>query len=179
MSQTLIEKLYKDNIGLSEYLLGKGEVTFQSQLDDNFKKILLIAAASNLEQKLTEILIDFAKNASKGCQPLLAFIQNKAIKRQYHTFFDWQDKRASVFFGLFGGELKEKIDKDISNNNELDKGIKAFMEIGHWRNQIIHGDYAAFYLDKTAKEVFDLYESSLEFISYMSDILSDSIPRSD
>lgn len=174
MLTTLVEKLYKDNKALSEYLTTQGEISFQSQVDDNFTKVLLLAAASNLEYQLTNILNGFVIKASYNCQPLISFVQKKAIIRQYHTYFDWRDGSANPFFSLFGEVLSKQIKTDRANKN-LDDGIKSFMEIGVLRNTMVHEDFVSFTLNKTADEVFNLYEKSLTFISYLSDTLMKSI----
>jgi len=175
MSLQLIEKLYEDNKDLSNFLFEKHEISFQSQLDDNFKKVLLVAAGSNLEHQITDILTEFTKKASNDCRSLISFVQNKAISHQYHTYFGWRDNTANPFFGLFGEDLKGEIISDRSSDRDLDNGIDAFMEIGILRNKLVHEDFVSFILDKTAAEVFELYILSLKFISYLSDKLSKSI----
>ncbi len=177
MSMRLIQKLYQDNKDLSAYLAGKGEISFQSQLDDNFKKVLLLAAASSLERQVTEILIDFASKASNNCTPLISFVQNKAIHRKYHEFFDWKNRSANSFFGLFGTDLKQRMISEVSAQDDLDKGKKAFLEIGDLRNNMVHEDYVSFPLDKTADEVFQMYLLSQTFVTYLSNTLLNSVPK--
>ena len=96
-----IEDMYLENKNLLEYLEINGQVSFKSQTDNTFKKVLLLACASNLEYQVTEIITTFAKEASNNCEALL-FVKNKAITRQYHTFFNWENNNANQFFGYFG-----------------------------------------------------------------------------
>jgi hypothetical protein len=168
MSISLIEKIYKDNRSLSEYLLTKGEVSFKSDLDDTFKKVLLLSTASFLETQLTELLITFASKATKACFPLSSFVENKAIKRQYHTYFNWEESNANHFFGLFGKEFMTQVKTDIHNNQDLDNAIKAFIEIGNERNKMVHENFASYTLAKTAEEVYILFNQSQKFITYLS-----------
>ena len=97
MTDYLIEKLYSDNKALSEYLLRQGELSFRADVDNNFKKVLLLAVASYLEKQITEILTNFSSKASDGCDPLVCFVENKAIKRQYYTYFNWEAKNVNNF----------------------------------------------------------------------------------
>ena len=56
--------------------------------------------------------------------------------------------------------MKEK----IRGNRELDDAIRAFLEIGNIRNELVHGNYADFQLSKTADEVYGLYRAATEFV---------------
>jgi len=167
MADYLIEKLYSDNKALSDYLLSQGQLSFRADVDNNFKKVLLLAVASYLEQQVTEILTDFSSQASSNCDPLVNFVQNKAIKRQYHTYFDWESKNVNSFLGLFGDTFKTQCLSEISADGNLNDGIRAFLEIGSQRNYLVHENYAAYYLEKTADEVFELYKKSQGFIEYL------------
>ena len=177
MSLKIIEKLHTDNKNLSQYLLERGEISFQTQLDDNFKKVLLLSAASNLEHQITEIITEFAKKASGNCSSLVSFIKNKAISRQFHTYFNWERNNANQFFGLFGTELSEQMKNDVSSQNDLEKSVKAFLEIGDLRNTMVHEDFVSFNFNKTAEEVFQLYVNSQSFVKYLSEKLISSIPQ--
>lgn len=167
MADYLIEKLYSDNKALSDYLLSQGQLSFWADVDNNFKKVLLLAVASYLEKQITEILTDFSSQASSNCDPLVNFVQNKAIKKQYHTFFNWETKNVNNFLGLFGDSFKAQCVSDINTDNNLNDGVKAFLEIGSQRNYLVHENYAAYYLEKTSDEIFELYKKSQAFIDYL------------
>lgn len=175
MSVPLVEKLYRDNTDLSAYLLAEGEVSFKSQVDDGFKKVLLLAAASNLEYSLTAILLNFSKTASRDCQPLISFVQNKAISRQFHTYFTWERSNANSFFGLFGELLRDQMKADVSSDVNLDYAVRAFLELGNARNTMVHEDYASFYLDKTHEEIYQLYVKAQAFLRYVEGKLAEAV----
>lgn len=177
MSLVIIDKLYKDNQELTEYLQRKGEISFKSQFDDTFKKVLLLACASNLEHQVNTILAEYAEKATNHCVPLVSFIKNKAITRQFHTYFDWKGTNANQFFGLFGDEMGTQIKSHTSSNEVLSQGIRAFLEIGNLRNTMVHEDYISFYLDKTAEEVYSLYIKSQAFITYLETTLFATLPN--
>jgi hypothetical protein len=175
MSHLLIQKIYTGNTTLSDYLQSKGEISFKTDVDDTYKKVLLIAVASYLETQITEILLAYCSKATKNCKPLVSFIENKAIRRQYHTFFKWEDRSANQFFGLFGKEFFTQVKSDVSAKVELEEAVKAFLEIGDERNKMVHEDYASYRLEKTAEEVFKLYEKSQLFVTYLDNMLISSV----
>ena len=168
----LLSQLYEDSRALSGYLLSQREVSFRSQFDDSFKKVLLLAAASNLEYQVVNILTSFVTAASHNCEPLISFVDKAAIRRRYHTYFDWESRSANKFFNLFGDNVATQIKRDRESDASLDSSVRAFMELGSIRNDLVHNDYASFTLGKTTDEVFELYEASLVFMSYLSDTLA-------
>lgn len=50
------------------------------------------------------------ETSKKTCPlPIAEFIRNKAIERQYHTYFNWKENKATSingFWGLWGDEFK-------------------------------------------------------------------------
>jgi hypothetical protein len=76
VAATGIEKPYFENRDLLDYLQQNKQVSFRSQLDDTFKKVLLLACASNLEHQVTDILTEFAATASNNCTPLVLNCEN-------------------------------------------------------------------------------------------------------
>ena len=42
--------------------------------------------------------------------------------------------------------------------------IKAFLELGDGRNRLAHQNFAAFAMEKTADEIFSLYQDAMPFI---------------
>ena len=93
-------------------------------------------------------------------------MKNKAIARQYRTFFNWDAKNANTFFGLFGIEFKEHINSIIKEKEEISNYIKAFLEIGRERNRLVHQDFGNFSLEKTTEEIYELYKEAANFILF-------------
>ncbi len=46
MGETIVDRIYKDNLELLEYLNQRKEIFFASQFDGTFKKSLLLSSAS-------------------------------------------------------------------------------------------------------------------------------------
>jgi hypothetical protein len=159
---TIIDQLYESNEMLLSYLRENGEYSLLYNEESSFPKVLLLAVASYFEEEVKQILLDFFQEQTTP--PLFHFVKNKAIKRQYHTFFSWDAANANQFFGLFGEQFKNLMIAEVMNNDDLNKAIRAFMEIGKTRNALVHENFASYPLQKTAKEIYDLYQQALLFI---------------
>jgi hypothetical protein len=134
-------------------------------------KIVLLAAASYLEVEVQRIVMEFYEEVTTTHPEAVAFVRNKAIKRQYHTYFAWDDGRANGFFGLFGDTCLNHYKSLLRTDQELAQNVKDFCLLGSLRNQLVHGNYAAFNLDKTAEEVYGLYLSAAQFVDRLPAII--------
>lgn len=164
MEKTVIDKLYNEFKELLSFLEEGREMSFVNIIDGNLRKTLLMAAASHFEDRFKSIIENFAKEASDNNALLIEFVKNKAISRQYHTYFDWKSRNANKFFALFGKTFKSQMESQIENDDELDKAVKAFIEIGSERNRLVHDDFGAFPIEKTTKEIYELYQNASIFI---------------
>lgn len=167
----LFDTFIKDYREIKELLLQQAELSFQTTIDTHFRKILLISCASYHETYLQEVLTQFLQNATKD-ERIIAFGQAKGIKRQYHTYFTWDDNgkipnNINSFLGLFGTNFKDKVSKEIASNEELKAGMKAFLEIGNLRNQLAHQNLLSFNFQKTFDELIGLNEKALFFLEYL------------
>ena len=162
-----VERLHKDHHEIVSYFEEKGEISFQSAADENFRKSILLAAASYFEDRISEDLLEFFDATSN--QLAVEIIRSKAIKRQYHTLFDWNAKNANQFFALFGNSFKSFMVKKVKDDDELNTAIKAFLELGLERNRLVHQNFGTFTLEKTADEIYKLYKQALVFVDVIPD----------
>jgi len=167
MPDTIIDKIYEDYLVLLNHLEINKEISLRNDADNNFKKVLILSIASFFEHKITEVLLEFINKKSNSNYLIYSFTKKKAIDRQYHTYFDWKNKNANPFFALFGDDFKKTIEIDMKENSTLKKSVKDFLEIGSIRNQLVHENFANYSLDKTAKEIYDLYGSAIIFVDYL------------
>ncbi|HEV2520005.1 MAG TPA: HEPN domain-containing protein [Thermoplasmata archaeon] len=144
-------------------LKDRGDLSLLNSAEDTFRKSLLLTAASWFEHLITRSIVDAAAQASNNCVPVVNFVQNKGIRRQFHTFFNWEAKNGSQFFGLFGPEFAEKMKLLLAADEQLRTALEAFIEIGAERNRMIHGNYGVYSLDKTTEEVYGLYRTAAVF----------------
>lgn len=164
MSTNVVDSLYRDNKELLDFLQRSGEVSFQIEVDGNFRKILLLSAASYFESVIRDTLIEFFREKTNQSDLVVSFLEKKAIERQYHTLFNWPGNNANSFFSLFGEGFKEFMKDEVKNNKKLDDSIKAFLKIGDSRNQLVHQNFANFVLESTAEDIYQLYLLAIFFI---------------
>ena len=164
MAETVVDRLYRDFNDLVAYLDKAQEISLRSAVDENFRKVLLLAAASYFERQITDELLAFVKEKANGNVPTISFVRNKAISRQYHTFFDWSQTSANQFFSLFGDGFKKYMQERVDTDDQLQRGVKAFLEIGRERNRLVHQDFASFTLEKTANEIYENYQYARVFV---------------
>jgi len=171
MAQTIVDRLYDDFYELSKLLNQSNEISLISSAEENFKKSLLLSAASYFEKRLSDCVVEFTCEVAGEQHIITSLIKNKAIKRQYHTWFKWDDKNANSFFALFGSEFSQLAKSAVKTNNALDDAIKAFLELGNDRNRLVHQDFGNFTLEKTTLEIYELYKSAMLFLDWIPQYL--------
>lgn len=174
---TIIDKMYADHKALHDLLTSQRETSLASDADSKLKKVLLVSAASYFEHEITTALVDFVAATSENHPSLLALVKAKAVSRQYHTYFQWDGKNANSFFGLFGEEFLAESKANVKAQEGLEDSIRAFLEIGLNRNQMMHENFATFPMDKTAEEVYELYKQAHLFIDYIRRRLGEASKR--
>lgn len=174
MGETIVDRIYKDNLELLEYLNKKKEISFASQFDVTFKKSLLLSSASFFEEEICKIVQAFVERKTSNDKCITSLVKRKVIERQYHTYFEWDGKNANKFFGLFGEDFKNQLVQKIKKEPRLDIALKAFLELGNMRNCLVHQNFANYTIDKTAKEVYDLYQEAMIFVQWLSDNFDNS-----
>jgi hypothetical protein len=174
MSDSVIDRIYQEHNKLREYLSAVKEPSFLADADTQFRKVLLLAAASYFEGRLRSSLIDYFTEKAQNDQQTMAFLKAKGIERQYHTYFKWDGANANQFFGLFGTGYKDFMVQRIRNDATLGDAVKAFIELGALRNDLVHRDFATFPLEKTVDEIYALYERALLFVDSVGPTLREA-----
>jgi len=169
--ETVIDKLYHDYKGLLDRIRQvDGTAPYVPIVEDNFKKALLLAAASHFEHQITRSLESFVEEQSKSDQ-FTEFVKNRAIERQYFSYFNWDAKNANKFFALFGDGFLSYMESRVRDDEHLERSVIAFLAIGKKRNDLVHNDYASFPLEMTADEIYELYGKAREFTDSIPDLL--------
>ena len=164
MPPTVVDRLHENFADLLAVLDEAGEVSLRAVADENFRKSLLLAAASYFERRMTETVLAFVEAATNRNVLVTALVRNKAVSRQYHTWFQWGTNNANSFFGLFGNDFRDFMKQRIKDDAQLDDSVRAFLELGGERNRLVHEDFGAFPLEKTTKEIHALYCRALHFV---------------
>lgn len=166
-----INRLYTEYSQNHQYLMESGQVSFAIDYKSQYSKIMLLSAASYFESKVIKIITRFL-NADQ-CPIRGGFLEKKALKRQYHTLFNWDQTNANQFFGLFGDDFKEYVKKQLDRDDSLKGAIKDFMELGSYRNKLVHDNYATFNLPLTAEDVKLKFDNADEFVSRIEQLVED------
>ena len=164
-----IEELWMDHRDLVTYLQYGNQLQLQSRVEDAFSKTLIVAAASYFEVRLTQSIVELYYESTQGAGALAQFVKKEAIGRRFAQLFKWDNEgksaqNANSFYRSFGADFKEYMVRKVRNDKRLDDSVKAFLEIGNLRNQMVHGNYADFQLNKTVDEVFNLYKNATTFV---------------
>ena len=169
----LMASLKADHDALLDLLL-RSEPSLAVVMEGSLAKVLLIAAASEVESELQHLLIVYYEELVHPNTIAVEFVRNKAISHQYYSYFDWSVPNANKFFGLFGPEFRTAMKALVRENSRLDQAIRNFLELGSLRNQLVHQNYATVTLPKTADEIFALYEGACHFLSELPGLLRES-----
>lgn len=163
---TPVDRIYGEFVALKKHLDAQGEVSLSSSADENYRKALILSAASYFETRVCDDIQKYVEDVCEIGTLVPDLVKNKAINnRLYFTFFDWnKGTNANQFFAIFGDAFKKRMIQEVTDNNQLQLSIKAFLEVGRDRNRLVHQNFASFVLEKTAAEIFELYERALYFV---------------
>jgi RiboL-PSP-HEPN len=166
---TAVKTFYKRQSELIQHLLEAKELSFAQDAEQMLQKNLPLAAASFLEERVCALLLEFVDVRTGGCIELRSLVEIKAVKRQYHSLFEWdQPNGFNKFFSLFGPEFKNAVITEIAEDPGLRRAAREFIEIGSLRNKIVHQNYATFVVDKSADEIFMLFEGAIQFVGFLA-----------
>jgi hypothetical protein len=167
MPSPIIERLYNDNKLLITKLLADGEISLVANTDDILRKTLLMSAASYFEDTICKAIVDYVSEITDNDSAVISLVKVKAIERQYHTYFNWDASNANSFFGHFGEKYKLYAKEFVEKDPDLKESIRAFLELGSLRNQLVHQNYSIFPLEKTADEIYHLYTIAIRFVEFI------------
>jgi len=167
-----IELLIQRHEEIHKFLIDHEEITLADNSDAEFRKVLILSIASYFEYLITEAIRDLAEKSSPT--PVFELVKAKAISRQYHTYFAWNEgKNINSFTKLFGESFKQKINEEIKKRDLAD-GRELFLELGQRRNLLVHENFAAASVSWTVEEIKIKYEKALKFVLFLSAELRNS-----
>ncbi|EHR1009670.1 hypothetical protein KS883_003194 [Vibrio parahaemolyticus] len=166
-----INRIYSEYTENYQYLIDNGQVSIAMDYKSQYSKIMLLSAASYFESKVIRIVTGFLN--ADSCPLRAGFLEKKALKRQYHTLFNWDQQNANQFFGLFGDQFKAFVKIKINGDQELKEAIEDFMILGSYRNQLVHDNYATFRLPLTAENVKEKFDNADKFVSNIETLVTE------
>lgn len=167
MGREYIDKFYDDHVALGNFLLEKNEVSFANEAGNNFRRSLVLAIASFFEHEISETIRQMPAHHAAGNTMLTALIEAKAVSRQYHAYFDWDNLSANKFFGSFGDDCKAAFQAKTKADTAFKASVTAFLELGQTRNRLVHRNYVQFDVDKTAEDIYAQFKLALLFLDYI------------
>ena len=170
MYSAKIKTLHDEYTELIEFCQTNNQVSFAMYINDIYRKSLILSSASFFEFAITKAIHNFASKVSRQNVEIVAFIDNKAIKRQYHTFFNWDSSNANQFWGLFGDDFKVKARNKIKEQN-LKEAESAFISLGQARNQLVHQNFVEAQINDTFEEIYNKYTKACDFVELIVQLL--------
>jgi hypothetical protein len=165
-----IKSMYKEYLKFSEYLRNNGQVSYLTVFDTHIRKSIIVSSASYLESQVQIVILEILEH-NLANDALKSFVKNKAVERQYHTYFNWKqnsvNKNINQFLGLFGEEFKLNMLKKIKEQGQLQDSINAFIEIGALRNLLVHENFVEFTVEKTPQELYEMFEKAELLIDFL------------
>ena len=175
-----IDELWSDHRELVTYLQADNQLQLISRVEETFSKTLMIAAASYFEVQLTQAIVRLYIESTQGAEVLAQFVRKQAIGRRFAQLFQWGNetrsgRNANSFYSLFGADFGDYMKMKVQGDQNLDDSVKAFLEIGNLRNQMVHGNYADFQLNKTVDDVYGLYQVATKFVDEFPDAIREFV----
>lgn len=157
------------------FLRGQGQESYAIAVERELAKLFVLSAASFFEARIVEHITHLTESLQD--ERVTTFVRIRAIKRQYHTYFDWGNRRLGPFQTMFGDKVFDDL-KKLRGRPEFDAGQDAFLEIGQARNMLVHGNFASQSLSGTVDEWIEKYKSALAFLDFVGSLLSPAAGKS-
>lgn len=167
MYTNVVDRLHGEFSDLREFLLGAADgVAFLPVVEGFLPRTMLLAVASYFESRLSDEVERLAAEEVGEGHVLTWLVRKKAVGRQYHTWFSWDARNVNSFLSMFGPDFKEEAARLIAEDEHLEKSVRDFLEIGRERNRLVHENFGDAPLEKTAADVYGLYESARVFVDW-------------
>jgi hypothetical protein len=167
VESAVIDQFYEGQAEVIKYLVDQNEISFSSLISDLSRKSLVLAMASYLETVVCDIVREVVGRRSRGDEIVKSLIEQKAIKRQYHTYFNWEGNNANIFFALFGDNFSTRVKAKVAANADLNEAIRSFLQIGNIRNLLVHNNYLSYPVDASREELLQKFQQAVRFIEFL------------
>ena len=160
---------FKEYTEIHTLLVESGRADLSISYSNTFAKTFTLLCCSYFESEITRILKTFIENNSlhSGVKELLI---RKALKRQYHTLFDWNTESIEHFLGLFGDDFRKDVKNRLRDNDAVVNAIKNFMRLGKYRNEITHQNIISYTYDQTPSDVLYMFKNALNMLEFFEEI---------
>lgn len=167
----MIAEGIEDAKKIKEILFDSSELSLGVAFEGIMQKYFALSVSSSFEHRIVNAILKYAELHSDKMKYNYNLIRTKAVKRQYHTYFNWEQKNANSFFALFGYECRETYIREKKENENLRNGELSFLELGRLRNELVHFDFITYPFPLTMEEIKGKYESADVLVCYIETIL--------
>ncbi len=147
------------------------EITRKNLTTNELTKNYVLAIGSFFEHTITELLVDYVCNATNNNETIISLIKNKAIKRQFHTYFNWDGNNVNTFLTLLGDIKTKQFNEELKDKQELKDGVASFLTLGRKRNELVHTNFGAISIEKTIEEYAEEFGRSKFFLTFTASLL--------
>ena len=169
-ADSYVETLWNDLSDLEQYGHLVGATTLVNTRSA-FAKAMILAAGNWLERRTLQALLLFTKSASSN-EALVHLVENKVLKRKFHTLFDWDSGKVNSFVGIFGSDFKEKVNA-ANGDDEIRRASLDFMELVAERNILAHDSRISDEAQFTPSQVRTKFYNAAGWVSWAGQLLTD------
>lgn len=165
-----VERIFSELVSIKEVIDKNGSPSDNVAFEPIATKTITLAAASYFEKAVCEILKKHAESMSNSTA-LVSFLDNQALNRKYHTFFDWKSTNINAFVRLFGNQFYVFMEPKLAEEN-IKNSIKEFIFIGQTRNELVHNNFSNYSIQLTLKDIKGKFDVALPLMAFLAESLS-------
>ena len=145
-----IEQLFGTFSRIDKLLSSSKDLSLIISFREDYAKYAAVCVASKLEADTKDFLAKtFAKLSVKEASDIVfSFINRNVLARGLHTIFELPRGESSPsmrrFYSNFGDDAKVFFIEQERQDNDFHKSACAFLRVWQWRNEMVHGNLAAF-----------------------------------
>lgn len=143
---------------------GQIDISTLALLKGALSKHAVICAGSYFESEISKALSDMFSHVAA---PLQTFVKKKALERQFANLFAFDSGNANKLFGYFGSEFSASAKAVVARDQELAQSIRAFLQLCHERNRLVHNDYSSAVAQFSVDETLQLVEQAGTFTTWI------------
>lgn len=166
-----LHDFFSERLEIVDLLARQGNLSLMNTFSTDLPRVFIVAAASHFEKVVSGQIMDFVSDAAGGQSQVLEFMSRKAMHRNYHSLFGWNDKVPNVFFAFFGAACLSHYKEQVKSHEWLTTSAHDFLKLGEARNQLVHRDFATHSPVYTALEVREKFLSAEKFVAVIPQIL--------
>jgi hypothetical protein len=165
-----LQTFFDDREVIAAKLQETGDLSLVNTFATDLPRVFIVATASSFEVEVTNHIIEYFRVSSDQAG-VAAFAERKALKRTYHTLFNWETNNVKPFFQYFGNECATHFGNLLATHDWLEGAGRSFLALGRARNELVHGDFSTFSPTMTADEVKSRYTEASKFVDAIPKVL--------